>query len=454
MVSLMKAFLPGSCASGASKLPRPNSATTPIASFLTAMCAATIWLMPLPIAPKSPSNLAVSMTTSMSPLSCSADMRLISAIRCLKLPRTSSTVSLMKAFLPGNCASGASKLPRPNSATTPIASFLTVICAPTMRLMPSPMARKSPSNLAVSICTSISPLSCSTDMRLISAIRCLKLPRTCSMVSLMKAFLPGSGASGASKLPRPNSATTPSASFLTAMCAPTMRLRPSAMPRKSPWNCALSMTASISPASCWSDIRRISAFSPSRLRRTCSTTSLMNAFWPGNAASGAVKLPRPNSATQSIACLFTPMCPATMLLMRSARSRCVPGQRAGSSATSHAPAACALAMWPTSAWNWRRSACAVRSSCATSLSVAPAGTIRSRSPRTSASSPALARVSARAAASAAQPRKPAQASVAAATRASAVPCASGSSNAVAAAAAGRAMPIAVVVNSVVAIRER
>ena len=37
MVSLMKAFLPGNCSSGASKLPLPNSAMHAIAFFLTAM---------------------------------------------------------------------------------------------------------------------------------------------------------------------------------------------------------------------------------------------------------------------------------------------------------------------------------------------------------------------------------------------------------------------------------
>ena len=47
--------------------------------------------------------------------------------------------------------------------------------------------------------------------RLISATSPCRLPRTCSTVSLMKRFLPGSGSSTASKRPRPNSAKIPMA---------------------------------------------------------------------------------------------------------------------------------------------------------------------------------------------------------------------------------------------------
>ena len=46
--------VPGSCGIGASKLPWPNSWTTLIAIFLTAMCAATRSLMPCAIWRSSP----------------------------------------------------------------------------------------------------------------------------------------------------------------------------------------------------------------------------------------------------------------------------------------------------------------------------------------------------------------------------------------------------------------
>ena len=161
----MNAFLPGSGAIGASKLPRPNSAITPIASFFTAMCAATISLTPRAITRKSPSKRWVSITTSMSPFSCSLDMWFISAISPFRLPRTFSMVSLMKAFLPGSGASGASKLPLPNSATTPIASFFTAMCALTRSFTPTAISRSSPAWRCGSITTSMSPRSCSARMR-------------------------------------------------------------------------------------------------------------------------------------------------------------------------------------------------------------------------------------------------------------------------------------------------
>ena len=56
-----------------------------------------------------------------------------------------------------------------------------------------------------------------------------RLLRACSITLLMKTFLPGSLSIGASKLPRPNSATTPIASFFTAMCEATMLFTPWAM---------------------------------------------------------------------------------------------------------------------------------------------------------------------------------------------------------------------------------
>ena len=50
MVSLMNAFLPGNCSSGASKSPSPNALTTAIAFFFTAMWPATMSLTPCAIA--------------------------------------------------------------------------------------------------------------------------------------------------------------------------------------------------------------------------------------------------------------------------------------------------------------------------------------------------------------------------------------------------------------------
>ena len=84
-------------------------------------------------------------------------------------------VSLIKAFLPGNRSSGASKLPRPNSAMHAMAFFFTAMCPPTISFTPCAMARKSPANFSLGMATSMSPLMCSSDIRLISAMNDFKL---------------------------------------------------------------------------------------------------------------------------------------------------------------------------------------------------------------------------------------------------------------------------------------
>ena len=86
------------------------------------------------------------------------------------LARTCSMVSLMKAFLPGNCSIGASMFPSPNSLTQAIAFFLTAMCPATISFTCSATTRKSPSKRLTSIVTSISPLSCSADILPICAI--------------------------------------------------------------------------------------------------------------------------------------------------------------------------------------------------------------------------------------------------------------------------------------------
>ena len=77
----------------------------------------------------------------MSPLLCSSDMRCISAMKLLRLVRSRSMVSLMKAFLPGNFSSAASKLPLPNSAMQAMAFFFTAMWPLTILLTPSPISR-------------------------------------------------------------------------------------------------------------------------------------------------------------------------------------------------------------------------------------------------------------------------------------------------------------------------
>ena len=119
-----------------------------------------------------------------------------------------------------------------------------------MPLMPLAMVRKSPEKRSALIITSMSPRSCSADMWFISETRPVRLERTCSIVSLMKAFLPGSASMGALKLPRPNSATQAIAFFFTAMWLPTNWLMPCAMAARSPLSASTSTLASMSPASC------------------------------------------------------------------------------------------------------------------------------------------------------------------------------------------------------------
>ena len=250
MVSLMNAFLPGKTSNGASKLPLPNSATQAMAFLLTEMCPATMPLMPSAISRNLPSKRWLSMNTSMSPRSCSLDIRFMSSMSPNRLERTRSMVSLMNAFLPGKASNEASKLPLPNSATHAMAFLLTETCPATMALMPSAMVLNSPSKRWVSMATSMSPFSCSADMRFISAISPMKLARTCSMVSLMKAFLPGKLSKGARKLPLLNSEMQAMAFFLTSMWARTMPLMPSAIDRKSPCRAVASMQASMLPWSC------------------------------------------------------------------------------------------------------------------------------------------------------------------------------------------------------------
>ncbi len=204
------------------------------ASFSGPITASKVWLMPSTMRRKSPWCRPASARTSRRPAPAASTSRFVSRISARRLARTCSMVSLMNAFLPGKVSSGASKLPRPNSAIQAIAFFLTAMWPPTMRLMPSAIVRKSPSNRLLSMVTSMSPASCSADIWFICAISPSRLRRTCSMVSLINAFLPGKLSSGAWKLPRPNSAMQAMAFFLTAMWPPTMRLMPSAMLRKSP----------------------------------------------------------------------------------------------------------------------------------------------------------------------------------------------------------------------------
>ena len=97
-----------------------------------------------------------------------------------------------------------------------------------------------------------------------SLMRAFRLARTCSMVSLMKTFLPGNVSRGASKLPRPNSPRQAMAFFLTAMWPKTMTLTPSAMALYAPWYFSAAILTSMSPRSCWVDMKFISSMTPLR----------------------------------------------------------------------------------------------------------------------------------------------------------------------------------------------
>ena len=144
-----------------------------------------------------------------------------------------------------------------------------------MALMPPAITAKSPRNFSTGTTTSISPRSCSADMWFIAAISPTRLPRSVSIVSLMKAFLPGNASSGASKLPSPNSLTQAIAFFFTAMWPATIVFTPCAITARSPWKPLTGMTTSMSPRSCSADMRAMpeassptgsSAASSSRLK--------------------------------------------------------------------------------------------------------------------------------------------------------------------------------------------
>ncbi len=115
----------------------------------------------------------------MSPRSCSVDIRFISSSSPDRLPRTCSIVSLMKTFLPGNRSIDAEKSPSPNALKTPMAFFFTSMCEATIVLMPSAIVRKPPANRCESMYTSMSPRSCSVDIRFISVMS----PATADLVS-------------------------------------------------------------------------------------------------------------------------------------------------------------------------------------------------------------------------------------------------------------------------------
>ena len=90
-------------------------------SFIGAVKPSRVWFMPRMISRYSPWYLLSSARTSSSPLLAAWERAFASAVRALRLARTCSMVSLMKAFLPGNRSRGASKLPWPNSATQAMA---------------------------------------------------------------------------------------------------------------------------------------------------------------------------------------------------------------------------------------------------------------------------------------------------------------------------------------------
>ena len=80
--------------------------------------------------------------------------------------------------------------------------------------MPPTILRKSPSCLEASARVERLPSEEALINASTSTINPFRFERTCSMVSLIKTFLPGNRSSGASKLPLPNSATQAIAFFL------------------------------------------------------------------------------------------------------------------------------------------------------------------------------------------------------------------------------------------------
>jgi len=97
--------------------------------------------------------------------------------------------------------------------------------------MPSMILRKSPKCREASALLPSLPSDAAVASVLISTMTAFRFVLTFSIVSLMKAFLPGNFSSSASKFPLPNSAMQAIAFFFTAMCPNTMSLTPCAMTR-------------------------------------------------------------------------------------------------------------------------------------------------------------------------------------------------------------------------------
>ncbi len=83
---------------------------------------ATMSLMPLAMLPKSPWKRSEGTKTSISPLSCSTDILLISAIRPRRFAAQRFDGLVDEGLLAGNWSSGASKLPSPKALTQAMAS--------------------------------------------------------------------------------------------------------------------------------------------------------------------------------------------------------------------------------------------------------------------------------------------------------------------------------------------
>ena len=137
--------------------------------------------------------------------------------------------------------------------------------------------------------------------------------RSCSIVSVMKAFLPGSTSIGSLKSPSLNFLTTAIAIFFTAMWLATRLLTSSAMEAISPRNLLRSMTTSMSPRACSDAICRICSRICTKLFWMVASAAIVRPASPGSDAENDVEKSPPAMrsaiAARSVSCCASALRP-------------------------------------------------------------------------------------------------------------------------------------------------
>ncbi|MGC3998166.1 MAG: hypothetical protein QM767_12065 [Anaeromyxobacter sp.] len=173
--------------------------------------------------------------------------------------------------MPGNRSSAASKLPFPNWSTHSSSLRVSASWSAAMPFTPWAMAPNPPAKRPASMAASVSPAAWAWVTRVSSSTRPRRLPRTWSRIPFTWRFLPGSGGSVASKLPRAYSATVCMARPIMVTWLCTMAFTPSPISRYAPANRLASTAASKSPASCSRLMRASSPSTPCTLAESVST---------------------------------------------------------------------------------------------------------------------------------------------------------------------------------------